>query len=475
MTDTLQRSTETPPSRPAARPGRLLAVLLTGQFMAILDVSIVNVAAPAVRADLHASGSGLQLVISGYTIAYAMLLIVGARLGHLAGHRKVFQTGLAVFTLTSLACGLASTTGQLITFRLLQGGGAALMVPQVLSLIQRTFDGPSRGRALSVYAAVIAGGAVIGQILGGVLVSADLFGAGWRPVFLVNVPIGVVLLAVAARLLPSGRGQGSRGLDLPGMLALSVAVVLCVSPLVLGHEQDWPLWGWISLACGVLSFAVFVAWERATARRGRAPLVSGRVLRAPATAPAAVAMLLCMATYAGFLFCLALHLQAGLGESALHAGLLFIPGAGGFALTSLTWRYIPARLLRAVIPSGYLLGGLGYLGLALAVRGGEPAGVALEVSLACIGLGLGAAFSPLLSVALTHVATADAADASGLLVMVTQLGQVVGVATFGTLFLTLADGPGAGPSAHATTVTGLALAVTAAAAAGATLLLPRRA
>jgi len=459
-----QITLDAPASRTPVRRGRLLTIILTGQFMAILDVSVVNVAAPTIRFDLHASGAGLQLVIAGYTIAYAMLLITGARLGDLLGHRAAFQGGLAVFTASSLACGLAGTTGLLIGFRFVQGAGAALMVPQVMSLIQRGFTGGARARALSVYGAVLAGGAVAGQVAGGLLVSADLFGTGWRPVFLVNVPIGLVLLAAGVRTLPGDRGEKGRGLDLPGLAGLSVAVLLFVIPLVLGHEENWPLWGWLMLGGSVVLFAVFAALQR----RAASPLIAGRVAGAPGMRASLVTIFLCMCTYGGFLFALALHLQGGLGDSPLRAGLSFIPGAGGFALSSLNWRRVPARLHRARVPLGLVVAGLGYLGLAVFTSGG----VGLEVAMGVTGLGLGASFSPLLAVALTGVAVRDAADASGLLVMTNQLGQVVGVATFGTLFLGVAP-----PTGHAMTVTSGALAVTAALAAccALPLLRPRRA
>ncbi len=180
------------------RPGLVLAVVLIGQFMAVLDASIVNVAAPSIHVSLHASGAGLQLVVAGYTITYAVLLVTGARLGDILGHRRVFLAGLVLFTLASLGCGLATTAGLLIGLRFVQGAGAALMIPQVLSLIQRTHAGPARARAMSRYSAVLAGGAVMGQLVGGLLISANLFGSGWRPVFLVNVPVGLVLLVARA-------------------------------------------------------------------------------------------------------------------------------------------------------------------------------------------------------------------------------------------------------------------------------------
>ncbi|MFD4653995.1 MFS transporter [Kitasatospora sp. NPDC058444] len=272
---------------PTARPGLLLALVLCGQFMAVLDVSIVNVAVPTIRTDLGASGAALQLVIAGYTISYAVLLITGARLGARYGYSRLFQLGLAAFTAASLACGLAPATGWLIAFRLFQGAGSALMVPQVMSLLQHTLTGAARIRALGLYSAVLAGGMALGQVLGGVLVSADLFGSGWRPVFLVNLPIGVVLLAAGARLLTRLPGDATRGFDLPGLVVLGMALGLLVVPLVLGHELGWPVWGWAMIAAAVLLFGLFVAVERRTARRGGQPLISGRVLRAPGLRPRA--------------------------------------------------------------------------------------------------------------------------------------------------------------------------------------------
>ena len=477
MTDTLASEASHRPSQAEARgvprTGPLLAIVLIGQFMAILDVSVVNVAAPTIRTDLGSSGAGLQLVIAGYTISYAVLLVTGARLGDLAGHRRMFQLGLALFTAASLACGLAWSTGALVGFRLLQGAGAALMVPQVLSLIQRTFGGAGRARALSIYATVIAGGAVVGQVVGGVLVSADLFGTQWRPVFLVNVPIGIALLAAGSRWLPGDRGEPGRRLDPLGVTTLSAAVLAFVVPLVLGHEQDWPLWGWVMLAASVALFGVFALVQRRVALAGGSPLVPGRLLRAPGVIPAALAIFAMMATYAGFLFSLALHLQGGLGFSALRAGLTFIPGAAGFAVVSLNWRRLPAAWHRGMVAAGLVLAAIGYAGLALVMRDGGTGGLGLLVTLGVVGVGLGAAFSPLMTRALSAVPVTDAADASGALATVVQLAQVVGVATFGTLFLSLVTEPTVVASAHAYAITALALGAVALVAAACAMLRSR--
>jgi MFS family permease len=432
----------------------LLAIVLVGQFMAILDVTIVNVAITTIQRDLAASGAAMQLVVGGYTIAYAVLLVTGARLGDLGGHRRLFLGGLGLFTAASLACGLATDTGTLIGFRLVQGAGAALMVPQVLSLIQRSFDGASRARALSVYATVIAGGAVAGQIAGGVLVDLDIAGLGWRPVFLVNVPIGVLLLVAGLRWLPADGHRVARGLDPLGLVTLAGAVLTFVVPLVLGHERGWPLWCWLGLAASVALFAAFVVIEN---RAIGHPIVPARLLRVPGLVRSIVALGAMMAAYGGYLFVAAMHLQRGLGFSPLRAGLTFAPGAIAFALASLNWRRVPARWHRTMIGAGMAVSAAGLVVLALALRGGETGGAALFVGLVLFGGGMGAGFSPLMTRALAGVPVADAADASGVLATVVQLAQVVGVATFGTLMLGLAEGFTPAASGTAFMATALAM------------------
>jgi MFS family permease len=235
---------------------------------------------------IHASGAALQLVIAGYVITYAVLLVTGARLGDIIGHRAMFLFGVALFTLASLGCGLAGSTSVLVTLRFVQGAGAAAMIPQVLSLIQRSFPGPARARPMRLYAAVLAGGAVAGQVVGGLLVSADLWDSTWRPVFLLNVPVGAALLIAGSRLLPRGRGEPGRGLDPAGLAILTPAVLALVLPLVLGQSEHWPAWGWACLAASGLGFAAFAVVERRLAAAGGSPLIPGRVLRLPGVARA---------------------------------------------------------------------------------------------------------------------------------------------------------------------------------------------
>lgn len=436
--------------------GRTLAVILLGQFMAILDVNIVNVALPTLRSDLHASGAGLQLVVAGYIVSYAVLLITGARLGDIAGRRRMLHLGLAVFTVASLACGLAPSTGTLVAFRFLQGAGAALLTPQVMSMIQRNFTGAARARALGFYSAVIAGGVVVGQAAGGLLVSADLFGTGWRTVFLVNVPIGVALLLAGPRVLPRDETARHPGglraeLDVPGLLLLAPAVLLFVIPLIMGHELGWPLWGWASLAASAVFVAAFTVVERRVAAAGGRPLISPRVLRAPLLLPACVAIVFGPGSWGSFLFTTTLHLQGDLGLSPLESGLAFVPCVTAFALVGLNWQRLPARWHRRIIPAGFAIASAGYLCVGPLAGGGVP----YEALTVIIGFGLGV-MPVIMTTALQNISPEDAADASGLLLTLMQLAQVIGIATVGTLFLTLAGSGGS--TRHAEYGTGWALA-----------------
>jgi MFS family permease len=437
----------------------MLAVLLLGQFMCIIDVLVTNVAMPSIAASLHASGASLQLVVGGYTIAYAMLLITGARLGDRYGRRRAYLAGVLVFTAASLACALAPDSQALIGFRLVQGAGAAVLVPQVFSIIQLNFTGPARARALSAYAAVLSAGAVTGLVLGGVVVTANLFGTGWRPVFAINVPIGIVLAAAVPRLVPPDEtsrdtpaASQARRFDLAGLAAAACAVLLIVLPLVLGRQEGWPAWCFGCIAAGAVLAAGFVLIERRVAARGGDPLLNLAVLRAPALPSGLVTLAATQIAYGGLLFAYTLHLQAGLGESALRAGLSYLPFAAVFGLAGYNWRRLPAAVRRVLVPAGLTVGILAYLALAAGLHGAGlhgHVGALTWAGLTAVGLGLGLSVSPLLTQSLTHVPAARAADASGLLTTTVQLGQLLGVAALGSVYLSRAGStPGSGP-AHA--------------------------
>ncbi|HTX26842.1 MAG TPA: MFS transporter [Streptosporangiaceae bacterium] len=449
----------------------MLIVLLAGQFMALLDVTIVNVAMPTIGRSLHASGAELQLVVAGYTVSYAMMLITGARMGDLHGRRRVFLAGVAVFTLASLTCGIAPGIGVLIAARFVQGAGAAAMMPQIMSVIQVRFSGAARATALSAYTAVLSSGFVAGQVIGGALVTANLFGATWRPVFLVNVPIGLAVLATVPRVVPRDEpgvsgvsgvsgvpgvpGRGRR-LDLVGLAIAVPAVFALVLPLMLGHQEGWPAWVFACVAAGLVLAVTFVLVERRIADRGGDPLLNLAVLRAPGLAPGLAAVAVLMITYGGFLFSFALHLQAGLGDSALRAGLTFAPCALVFGICGYFWRRLPSRSHHLLAPAGCLVAVGGYLAVGLVLRAGGQGGLLLQVAMVVTGASLALGFSPLVTHALVRVPLHHAADASGLLTTTIQLGQAVGVATFGSLYLTLdahRSGAVSAASGHALAIT----------------------
>ncbi|HEY3483190.1 MAG TPA: MFS transporter, partial [Streptomyces sp.] len=367
--DAVARTTGTPGEQ-GGRPWLMLATLLLGQLMGVLDVLIVNVAMPEIGTDLHASGATLQLVVGGYTVAYAMLLVTGARLGDLFGRRRMYLLGVVLFTLTSLVCGFAPNSAVLVIFRFLQGAGAAVMVPQIMSVIQMRFTGAARAKALSAYGAVLSTGAVLGLIVGGVLVNADLFGATWRPVFLVNVPVGVLLTVLVPKLVPADEPRGTRRLDFAGLGIASSAVCLVVLPLVLGHELGWPAWSFACIGLGLVLAGVFVAVERRIAAAGGDPLLDLKVLKTPGIMAGIGTLATTQIAYGGFLFIFTLHLEAGLGDGALQAGLTYVPMSATFGLLGFYWRKLPAGLQHLRGPLGAGLAVLGYLGIAAAMHGG---------------------------------------------------------------------------------------------------------
>ncbi|MGW5277968.1 MFS transporter [Streptomyces collinus] len=438
----------------------MLASLLGGMFLGNVDIAVVNVAIPSIRDRLHASSGELELIVSGYTLAYAMLLITGARLGEIRGRRRTYLAGLAVFTLSSLGCGLAPDGVTLVAARVVQGGGAALMVSQVLTGIQVTFDGEARRRALGAYTAVLGVSSVIGQALGGVLVSADVLGTGWRPIFLVNVPIGIVLLVASHVFLPADEDRGARKLDLRGVGLLSAALFLLVAPLVLGQDAGWPWWAWASLAASLPAFALFAKAERDVARGGGQPLMNVALLARRQVALALVSQAVTRAGYFALLFVLALHLQQGLGESSVYAGLLPIAWVATFALAGPALGRAGARTRRLAAPVGALLMAVAFAGVAAGLQSTGWLVLLLGIG----GIGYGAAFSGTLAHLTESVEAAYASDVSGLFNTTLQVGGTMGVAVFGTVYLALTDHTGTAHAAFGTTNAWLAAVSVAAAA-----------
>ncbi|MEU8819966.1 MFS transporter [Actinoplanes sp. NPDC048796] len=426
-----------PGAAPAPERSRwaALALLVTGLFMVSADVTIVNVALGAVRTDLHASGAVLELVVSGYTIAYAVLLITGARLGNLLGASRMFAGGLALFVAGSLVCGLAPTTVVLVIGRFVQGIGAAATVPQILSVVQQRFHGADRARALSVYGATMASGIIAGQVLGGLIVTADIGGLSWRPAFLLNVPVGLVVLALIPRHLRGGGTSRGRRLDVPGLVTGSAGLLLIVLPLVLGREQGWPAWSFAAILAGALVLGGFVVIELRVAAGGGDPLLDLQVLRSPGMAAGVAALAAGMIAYGGFLFTVSLHLQSALGDSALHVGLFFAPMAVAFGALGYAWRLFPPTWHAWVPVVGAPTAGAGYLLTAWALRGGGQSPLALVPVMVLTGAATGVSFSPLLTQSLVQVPVDRAADAGGILATTQQLAQVIGVTVLGGFYL----------------------------------------
>jgi MFS family permease len=422
---------------PSVRHRGLLAVLLTGQAMATMDASVANVAAPSIRAGLHASGGALQLIVSGYVLAFAVVLVIGARLGDRHGHGRVFCCGLGCFMAASLACGLAPSAAGLTGFRILQGAAAALLVPQVLSLIQLRFDGPARARAIGWYSMVLALGVAAGQLAGGLIVSADLFGTGWRPVFWVNVVVGAVLLPICHRVLPAESGSRAGRLDWGGAVLLAAAMIAVVVPLVVGREHGWPLWTWCSLGAGCALLAGFAGWEVRVADGGAVPLLDLTVLDRPTVRPGLAACCVVMGCYAAWCFVLTLHLQSGLGFSPLRAGLTFLPYTAGFASVGLTWSKLPPRLRLALPVAGPAVFAAALIALTGLAHGPWPAAASIPL-LAAAGAGHAGGFSPLLACITESAGPGNASAVSALANTGALLANVLGVAALGGLFLSTA-------------------------------------
>jgi MFS family permease len=328
----------------------------------------------------------------------------------------------------------------------------------VLTGIQLHFDGAARTKALGAYAAVLAGSAVVGQVLGGVLVSADLFGTSWRPIFLINVPIGIVLVVVSLAYLPKDEPRRDARLDLPGVAMLSAALFLLVVPLVLGQDEGWPAWTWISIAASLPLFVVFVVFEQRVIRRGGYPLITVPLLARRPVALALISQAATRATYFALLFVLALYLQQGLGKSPTYSGLMVVSWVAAFGIAGPLLGRLSERAKQLTAPVGTLVLALGFGGVALTASLGVQAGFWLVVLLAVAGLGYGAAFSGTLTHLTNSVEPEHAPDVSGMFNTTLQVGGTFGVAIFGTVYLNLAPNPASAQSAF--TVITLAFAVT---------------
>ncbi len=445
-------------------PRLMLPVILAGYFMYGFDGNVVNVAIPALQRDLRAGPGALELVVGGYVFAYATGLVTGGRLGDLFGHRRPFLIGMAGFVAASVLCGLARTPGELVGARLVQGFAAAVMVPQVLALITATFPAATRSRALTWFAVTGGISGICGQVLGGLLLVADVFGLGWRAIFFVNVPVGAVVLAAAALLLPRTEPGRRAGLDPLGVAGISGSLALALAPLVLGRETGRPLWTWVSLAASVPVMAAALAWERRLARSGGRPLLELDLFRDRAFTAGLAINAAFMAFFFGFIFVTSLLLQAGLGLSALRAGLAFAPMAVLAMAAALTGRRLAARHGLRVLAAGCAITALSVFAMAvdLRVEGGQVTAATLMVCLGLMGLGNGLILPALIGAPLAGVRPAEAGAAAGMLSTAQQFAGVTGVAVLGTVFFSRLGGAHdrAGYAAAAEAATWITLGIT---------------
>jgi len=415
-------------------------ILLAGAFLPIMDFFITNVALPSIDSSLHASAASLQLVIAGYGVTYAALLVLGGRLGDRYGRHRLFLAALIGFVLASLACGLAPSVGVLIAARIVQGATAALLVPQVLATFHHTLEGERKARALALYGATSGIAAVVGQLVGGLLVSADIAGTSWRPIFLVNVPIGLVVLLVAARIVPATRSEHPVGVDLPGTVLFAATLVALLVPLTEGHSLGWPWWTSMLLALAVVLGAVTYAVEKRAERRGEVPLLPPSLLRLPSMSRGLLMVLAFSIGFGAFMFVFALTVQDGLHADALHGGLAILPMALLFFAGSVLAPRLISRFGRAAMSTGALLqlAGLAWLVAVLLMDWPHVSLWAMAAPLALAGAGQSMLFAGLFRSVLADVPAHLGGIGSGTLITLQQSGLALGVATLGTLYIGLA-------------------------------------
>jgi MFS family permease len=387
--------------QPDPRRWLMLTVVLCAALIAVLDTFIVNVAIPSIERELHASFAQVQLVVAGYTLSYAVLLVTGGRLGDLYGRKRLFVLGVGSFTVFSALCGVAPNAVLLIVFRMFQGGAAALMFPQVLSFIQVSFEPDERPCAFGYYAAVTGLGSILGQVLGGFLLAAAIFNLGWRSIFLVNVPIGILTLLAAFPLLRESRRPEARSLDSGGVALLTFALFLLVFPLVEGGNAGWPLWAVICLVLPVPCLIAFLANEQRITKQGKTPLISLVLFQQRRFSSGILTVALAYALFAANLFLFAFYLQTILGFTPLRAVLVIL----GYLLIFLVTQFL--------VPGW-----------------GIPP---LLVALFILGLGMGTLMAPLLNKTLEGIAHHDAGAASGVFMTAFSTAGAIGVAVFGLL------------------------------------------
>jgi MFS family permease len=414
-------------------------VLLAGAFLPIADFFIVNVALPTIDRTLQASGPTLELIVAGYGTAYAAVLVLGGRLGDRYGRHRLFGGGLITFILASLVCGLAPTIWVLIGARIVQGAAAAMLVPQVLATVHATLEGERKARALALYGATSGLAAVVGQLGGGILVNANIAGTSWRPIFLINIPLGLILLAIARQVVPATRSQHPVGIDLVGTLLFGATLVALLVPLTEGQKLGWPAWTWVVLVLAIALAITTFQVEGGIERRGTVPLLPPSVLRLPSMWRGLAMLLPFSLGFGAFMFVFALTTQDGLHYDALRGGLAILPMAALFLAGSVLSPKLITRYGRAAMAAGCAVQAIGLALIISVILGRWPQVSMLDLAgpLALIGAGQSMLFTGLFRIVLADLPAHHAGIGGGTLITLQQSGLVLGVATLGTLYLAL--------------------------------------
>jgi EmrB/QacA subfamily drug resistance transporter len=435
-------STETtsPGAQPAAGDRRrwlALAIVMTAAFMDLVDVTIVNIAIPSIQGDAGASDSQIQWITAGYALAFAAGLITGGRLGDIHGRKRVFLVGIGGFTLASALCGFAVNPEMLVASRILQGGMAALMVPQVLSIVHATFPAHERGKVFGLFGAIVGLGAVSGPLLGALLTEWNLFGLEWRPIFLINLPVGIAGLILGRRFITESKAPKALKLDLVGVALVTLGMLMLVYPLTRGRELDWPLWGHLSMAGSLVVFGALVAYERRKTARDGSPLIELSLFRVKSFA-AGIAVQAVFGIGLGVFFLVwTLYMQIGLGWSPLRAGLTGVPFSIAVSTAAgLSVQKLVPRFGRKVLQAGALAMAAG---VALYIWESERYGLGIAswqmaLPLVVMGVGMGLIVAPLTDAILSEVPREHSGSASGLLNTVQQMGYALGLGLVSVVF-----------------------------------------
>jgi len=415
-----------------------LVVVLVATFLGILNTFLVNVAIPSIQYGLHATFSEAQFILAGYTLAYAVLLTTGGRLGDLYGRKRLFLLGIGSFTIASAFCGVAQNAVLLILFRVLQGGAAALMIPQVFSIIQVSLLPEERGTAFGLYGATAGLAAILGPVVGGILLHANILGLEWRTIFFINVFIGMIAIVAALFLVRESHGSSSGGFDVVGVVLISGGLFLLVYPLILGPKTGWPVWTSLCLLCSLPIFILFAFYEHWRTTRGHLPLVAISLFRKPSFVVGILIVLLFYGGSAALFLVLPYYVQSGLGLSALTSGFAFLALGLGFVLASATAPRLVPKMGRGVLTLGACTMLLGYvLLIPLAQQMGHAFSFfSLLPVLFVEGLGQGILTAPLITTVLTGIQSRDVGTASGTLTTVQQIANTLGVALIGIVFFT---------------------------------------